>query len=257
MTMLLHLTDTHLYADPGRELKEVNTRQSFRAVQEVAMRHHGDANLLILGGDLAQDEAEESYRYLAHELERMRLPYVYVPGNHDGIELMCSFLGESPSSQWMDGWQLIFLNTHVDGEVAGFLSDTQLQMLEKELSASSDRHQLIVMHHHPVPIGCDWLDEIGLLNHGAFWNIVDRFPSVRCVLFGHAHQFFDSMRGNVRLLCTPSTSIQFMPKNREFRLDRRSPGYRWLKLLPDGSIETDVERVIGFIPVDLNDTIGY
>jgi len=257
MPTLLHLTDIHLYADPGRELKGVNTRQSFRAVQEIALRHHAEADLIILGGDLAQDEEAETYRYLAGEIEKMRMPYTYVPGNHDDIDLMRSFLGDMLFSQQMDGWQLIFLNTHIDGEVAGFLPEAQLQQLEHELSTSSTLHQLIVMHHHPVPIGCEWLDEINLLNSDAFWRVVDRFPSVRGVLFGHVHQRFDQMRGNVRLLCTPSTAIQFMPERNDFRLDKRSPGYRWLKLLPDGEIETGVERVPGFIPIDLNDTIGY
>lgn len=258
MTTLLHFTDIHLYADPARELKGVNTRQSFRAAQELALRHHANADLIVLGGDLAQDELAESYRYLAHEIGKMNhIPFVYVPGNHDDVDVMRTCLGEMAISRRMDGWQLIFLNTHVDGEIGGFLVDEQLETLQRELSASPDRHQLIVMHHHPIAVGSEWLDEIALLNSDAFWRIVDEHPSVRGVLFGHAHQAFDRMRDNIRLLCSPSTAIQFMPDQNEFRLDKRSSGYRWLKLLPDGGIETGVERVPGFIPIDLTDTIGY
>jgi len=257
MATLLHLTDIHLYAEAGRELKGINTRQSFRAVQELALRHHFDADLTILGGDLAQDESEEAYRYLAGEIEKMRMPFVYVPGNHDDIDLMRSYLGEITFSVGLDGWQLIFLNTHIDGEVAGFLVESQLKLLERELLAVKDKPVLIIMHHPPVPIDSEWLDEICLLNSNAFWQVVDRFPSVKCVLFGHAHQAFDQMRGSVRLLCSPATAIQFMPKQNDFRLDKRSPGYRWLTLKSDGNIETGIERVPGFIPIDLNDTIGY
>lgn len=256
-TTLLHFTDIHLYADAARELKGVNTRHSFKAVQELALRHHSKVDLLILGGDLAQDESDEAYRYLAHEVEKMGLPYAYVPGNHDDIGIMRSTLGEMAFSKSFGDWQLIFLNTHVDGEIAGFLVNGQLKALERELESSSAKHVLIVMHHHPVTIDSEWLDEICLLNRDTFWNVVDRFSSVRGVLFGHAHQAFDTMRDQVRLLCTPATAIQFMPQQKEFRLDKKSPGYRWLRLKSDGDIETGVERTIGFVPIDLSDTIGY
>lgn len=256
-TTLLHFTDIHLYADAARELKGVNTRQSFKAVQELALRHHKKVDLVILGGDLAQDESAEAYSYLLHEVEKTGLPFAYVPGNHEDIELARSILGEMAFSKVFGEWLLIFLNTHVDGAVAGFLTDEQLLALEKSLDSSAGKHVLIVMHHHPVAIDSEWLDEICLLNRDAFWRIVDRFDSVRCVLFGHAHQEFDQMRDSVRVLGSPATAIQFMPLQNEFRLDKNSPGYRWLRLMPDGNIETGVERTIGFIPIDLSDTIGY
>jgi len=45
------------------------------------------------------------------------------------------------------------------------------------------------------------------------------------------------------MLASPSTSVQFLPDSDEFSVDTRPPGYRWLNLHPDGTIETGVERV--------------
>ena len=53
------------------------------------------------------------------------------------------------------------------------------------------------------------------------------------------------MRGNVRLLASPSTCVQFTPGSEDFAVDTLAPGYRWLRLLPDGTLETGVARVTG------------
>lgn len=54
----------------------------------------------------------------------------------------------------------------------------------------------------------------------------------------------DSAR-SIRLLACPSTCFQFAPGSREFKLDTRAPGYRWLRLHDDGRLETGIQRVPG------------
>ncbi|MNE97422.1 3',5'-cyclic adenosine monophosphate phosphodiesterase CpdA [compost metagenome] len=39
--------------------------------------------------------------------------------------------------------------------------------------------------------------------------------------------------------------MQFTPGSEDFAVDTRSPGYRWLRLLADGRVETGVSRVTG------------
>jgi Icc protein len=80
-------------------------------------------------------------------------------------------------------------------------------------------------------------------NADEFFAIIDRHPQVRGILWGHVHQQFDRMRGNVKLMATPSTCVQFLPKSTTFAVDEAAPGYRWLSLFEDGSIETGVERL--------------
>jgi Icc protein len=50
----------------------------------------------------------------------------------------------------------------------------------------------------------------------------------------------------VRLLSTPSTCAQFVPRSDGFAIDRRPPGYRWLELRDDGSLSTDVVWIDDF-----------
>ena len=77
------------------------------------------------------------------------------------------------------------------------------------------------------------------------------------VLWGHVHQQVDSSHGDIQLMASPSTCVQFAPGSVGFKADRRPPGYRWLDLLPDGTLHTGVSRVedVSF-KVDL-DSGGY
>src|SRR3546814_9659808 len=90
------------------------------------------------------------------------------------------------------------------------------------------------------------MEPIGLRNPDALFAVLDRFPQVRAVLWGHVHQEVDQVRDGVRLLASPSTCIQFEPGSEDFAVGTQAPGYRWLRLLPDGGLETGVERVVGF-----------
>ena len=78
-----------------------------------------------------------------------------------------------------------------------------------------------------------------------FFAILDRFPGVRGVLWGHVHQQVDRRHGAIQLMASPSTCVQFAPGSVGFKSDALPPGYRWLDLHEDGSLHTGVSRVHG------------
>jgi Icc protein len=143
---------------------------------------------------------------------------------------------------WLDisDWRLVMLDSVVAGQAGGHLSATELESLEQTLSGAGRRHALVALHHHPVAMSSQWLDQVGLDNHAEFFEVIERHPNVRTILWGHVHQTYDAMRGPVRLLSTPSTCAQFKPGVEEFAVDTRPPGYRILELGVDGAIRTEV-----------------
>jgi Icc protein len=66
---------------------------------------------------------------------------------------------------------------------------------------------------------------------------------VRGLVWGHVHQALDEQRGGLTLMSTPSTCFQFVPRRDDFAIDYVAPGYRQIRLHPDGRIETRVRRV--------------
>jgi len=264
MTTLLHITDTHVYADAATLLKGIAPHDSVAAVLAHARRKFPSPDAIILGGDMAQDEAAATYLHIADMLQGWQAPFMVTPGNHANITGLNNYLipalaaysGYSDNLQ-LPRWQVITLNSHAPGKVAGLLGDDELAKLDRLLAEARPGHTLIALHHHPVPVASRWLDQIGLDDRQQFWHIIDRHKHVRAVLCGHIHQEYDGMYNHVRVLGTPSSCVQFRPRLDDFALDNVSPGYRWLELQPDGGIDTGVERIDGFIPADLENNTPY
>ncbi|GAV19276.1 Icc protein [Mariprofundus micogutta] len=266
MSLILHFSDSHLYADRQGELKGIKPFDSFRAVLAHAYSNYPKPDAIILGGDMAQDESAATYRMVVELMREYdwHAPVMISPGNHANLGILQgnlipylkSLFSYSDHLQ-LESWQVITLNTHEKGSVGGYIAEAELIRLERLLSATVDKPTLVALHHHPVPVGSHWMDSIGLRNRDELWEVVDKFPHVKALLCGHIHQLFDTVHHHVRVLGSPSTCIQFTPKRYDFGMDDISPGYRWLKLESDGKLETGVERVEGFIPPDLNNTDPY
>ncbi len=84
---------------------------------------------------------------------------------------------------------------------------------------------------------------MGLAEAEGFWSVIDRHAHVRAVVWGHVHQAFDGKRGDVRLLATPSTGAQFLPKSDRYAVDAAPPAYRSFELHADGRIDSQVHWV--------------
>ena len=247
---IVQVTDTHIHREPGARMKGMDTNASLLAVLEAA---RGEApDLVLVTGDLVHDGSPQGYRRLGAHLERLGAPALCIPGNHDDPRVMAEVMATSgaPAGQglrWLPraaagAWELILLNTFLPGEVAGALDAAALTRLDADL-ARSEGPALVTLHHQPAPVGSSWMDAMGLREPDGFWAVIDRHPRVKVVLWGHVHQAFEGRRGDVALLATPSTCVQFAPGATAYRADDAHPGYRVLDLHPDGGVDTRVVRV--------------
>ncbi len=247
---IIQFTDTHFFKNEDGRLLGVDTGRSFNEVFRVARESRGTPDLYLFTGDLSQDETEESYRRLSTAVGASGAPCYVLPGNHDRRSELRQGLSDGPADFRFDRfivfdpWLIVLLDTLVVDEVGGHLPLAELEMLEECLKAYPNHHALVCMHHHPLPVGADWLDTIGIDNGQDLFSTIDKFPSVRGVLWGHIHQEFQSHRNGVCLLATPSTCVQFKPNSSNFAVDALPPGFRWLELGADGLIHTGVCRAL-------------
>ncbi|CAD5106524.1 3',5'-cyclic-AMP phosphodiesterase [Zestomonas carbonaria] len=258
--LLVQLTDSHLFAEADGKLLGLATEDSLRLVIDKVREEQPHIDLILATGDLSQDGTPASYQRFEELISTLDAPARWTPGNHDEIEIMrevCNGNDRLDPVVDIGAWRIVLLDSAVPGAVLGHFDDSQLQLLERALGEAPDRHHLICFHHHPVSIGCAWMDPIGLRNADALFAVTDRFPQVRALLWGHVHQDFDRQRNGVRLLASPSTCVQFAPGSEEFKVGSEAPGYRWLRLHADGRIDTGVSRVIG-IDFEINYSVkGY
>ena len=242
---LLHITDTHLFADPTRALRDVVTRESLAAVLAAARAQPQWPPAAVLAtGDLSEDESREAYQAFVDLLAPLGLPVHCLPGNHDDPAQMRGLLDHAPFSlcetPGFGGWRVVMLSSRVAQSPAGRLGEEELARLDAVLSAHDHAHALVCVHHQPLPMGSRWLDRHMLADAQAFRRIIAMHPKVRGVLWGHVHQVSDRELDGVRWLSTPATCGQFLPGSDRFATDTRPPAWRWLALHADGTIETEV-----------------
>ena len=249
---IVQITDTHLYSEESGTLLKMNTKHSFEQVLELVRMHDSPPDLILGTGDIAQDASEPAYEYFKSSIGMLNAPFMWLPGNHDNALLMRSMVeGTSAARKHMQlgHWLIVMLDTSVDGQVHGALSEDELAFLSAQLEASelsdSVDHILLSMHHNPVKGTAGWMQDIGLQNPRKFWETAKISSKLRAIVYGHIHQELDFKFEGIRCLCTPSTCIQFKPDVVNFALDKMNPGYRNMVLHSDGSIETQVIRVAG------------
>lgn len=248
--LLVQLTDSHLFADTGDTLLGMDTTDSLQKVIDLVLEEQQTVDMILATGDLSQDGSSASYSRFLELTAGLNAASRWIPGNHDDVPAMqAACVGTDLLEPVLDigNWRLTMLDSSIPGAVPGYLQQSQLALLERALSEAPERHHLICLHHHPVDIGCQWMAPIGLGNPDALFAVVDRFPQVRAILWGHVHQTIDEVRGKMRLLASPSTCVQFTPGSEEFQVDSTAPGYRWLRLHSDGRLETEISRVSGIV----------
>ena len=256
---LLQLTDLHLDGGQGT-LMGVDCQASLAAVlAQVAEVPVADATLLT--GDLSQDRSRASYQRCRQMLSHLPAPVTWVPGNHDQPALMRECLVEAPFTAVkrlvFDHWQVVLLNSQLPGRICGELAADELARIAAAAAEFPEHHLLLVMHHHPVSMHSEWLDQHRLLNSDVLWQCLAEVPQIKGVLFGHVHQEVDRQHQGVRVLATPATCVQFKPQSDDFGIDPQSPGFRILELESDGRIGTRVHRLAPGQFVAIDDPRGY
>ena len=259
---VVQLTDTHLCRVRGGKLLGMDTDHSLQAVMDLVRSERTGIDMLLATGDLSDQGSLEAYQRLQDYFDQLTTDHYWLPGNHDDRAAMVSVASHPRrlSRELRAGrWQVLMLDSQVPGEVGGELGEAELAALDTALAgaAREDLYSLVCLHHQPVQIGCAWLDEQMVADAAGLFAVLERYPGVRGVLWGHVHQQVDRRHGDINLMASPSTCVQFAPGSEDFKADAQSPGYRWLDLHDDGSLVTGVSRVRGVsFEVDL-DSGGY
>ena len=244
---LIQITDCHLGSQQSETLLGLNTDQSLEDVLQLIQQAESGFDHILCTGDVASDAHVDCYRRFAQIIRNhFNQPVSWLAGNHDSAEIMESVqtsLGVQNRLIPFGEWLLVLLDSSVPGQVYGQLAASELDFLEFVLKKHPDKSIFISLHHQIVPVGSAWIDQYVVSNADAFFQLVDAYPQVKIISWGHVHQEFQTQRNGVTLLATPSTCVQFKPQCDDFTVDTQMPGYRWFDLNDDGSFATGVARV--------------
>jgi Icc protein len=240
---LIQFSDTHLSGDAGARLRGVACLPALQAALADAARRCHNPDGILLTGDLVQDDPA-GYRWIRHIFGASQVPVMCLAGNHDLPEHMRVELAQPPFKVGGEiefgRWLVVMLDTWIAHSAKGRIGPAALEHLRNVLAQHRNKHVLVCLHHQPIEMRSEWLDQVGLEDAAEFLTIVRQHPNVRGVLWGHVHQSLDSFVHGVRFMASPATCAQFLPGSIDFAIDSRPPGYRVLELMHDGTIATEV-----------------
>lgn len=213
---IVHLSDPHISKEgkpylPGVDLA-ARCRQAVRAVLSL----QPGPDLVVLGGDMLDEDPSPDYCALPAMLEGIAAPVHLCLGNHDSLESfrlapLPTFPAGCAGYYSFDagGLRLIILFTAAERRGKGSIDRAQLDWLRSELDAAP-RGALIFMHHPPVDVGIPWLDAIKVENAAEFWEVVGPFAHcVAGILFAHVHMQLSLARKGILLASPPAVGWQF------------------------------------------------
>ena len=266
---IAQISDCHLFADVKGLHHGANVYNNLLRVLR-SIRENPLIEAIVFTGDLTQDHTEASYQNFVTAIkhEKISVPVYFLAGNHDEVLLLNKFLAGVPfrSEKTINTkhWQVQLLHSKSDTP-AGIVDEKNIKRVINTLDV--DKHQLLMMHHHPVNVGY-FIDNHGLLNKAMFWSQIKNIPNLAAIACGHVHRaskivknkhLFDVGGTQVSSIehslnkkivsakvaqCTdvytcPATSIQFDPEAETVKALEKGPGYRLFYLGINGTLTSD------------------
>lgn len=252
---ILWMSDLHQTV--SGQVEGVNSRARLKQVIEQMNRYHPDASCCVVSGDLTDTGTPEEYAALTDRLASLNAPLLPMIGNHDNREKL---LAELPCpGSGLDGYYqyrfdldehvtLLCLDTARSGSDAGALDQARLDWLAQNLRETTDRRVLVFTHHPPGPLGLGLLDDMPLLDHQPFVDMIANAPQVEHLFCGHVHRPVSGVIGRVPFTALRSIAHQTRPPHQTWdwsnfvAFDER-PQYAVILIGPDRMIVqmTDIE----------------
>jgi Icc protein len=196
---LAQISDMH-FRSFGRKLYDfidVNTCNAEVINQLNALEEQPDA--VVVTGDIVNCGLAQEYLVARQTLGYLRYPLYVVPGNHDNkqeflraFSSLCPLLGDDAENirYSVDHFpmRLLFIDSSLNGETKGWLSEETLHWLEQQLISAGHKPVAVFMHHPPLKLGSAQMDAIACENGDRLLALIERFPCLQRVFCGHTHR---------------------------------------------------------------------
>lgn len=205
---LAQISDTHVRTDDGGKAAS----QLKRAIAQA--KDYG-ADIILLTGDLVNDEREGEYAVLADAIANPPTPLYLMTGNHDERGLMRRMFSdhrylprEGAMHFTIENFpvRIVALDDLVPGETHGLLRRSGAEWLESALSVERGKPTIVALHHPPFLTHDLLFDKIGLLDAEEFANVIARHRQVLRVICGHHHRVAIGQVAHAPVIVAPSSS---------------------------------------------------
>lgn len=174
-------------------------------------------DLVLISGDLVDEGDPAEYAALRDILAALALPYLVIPGNHDGRETCRAAFADHaylPRSGPMHyaiethPVRIVAFDTTVPGGHHGAADAAGLDWLRATLAADGARPTLLIMHHPPFVCGIPYLDKYRLMQPETLAAVIAGAGNIERVLCGHVHRPMQARWAGTLVCACPSTTTQ-------------------------------------------------
>ena len=193
-----HVSDIHI---DGSE----RSLERLRRVVDHLAGLHRPVDAVLLTGDLADHGRAEEYEAL-REFERLGVPLLHLPGNHDRREaFVAAGLGPLNRAQRVGPALFALLDSTYPDRAEGFIEDAALEWLDAALTAE-DGPAFVCFHHPPVELDHPKADLVRQFGEERLAAVIRRHPNVVAVLCGHFHTATVTTFAGVPLVIAPGVA---------------------------------------------------
>ncbi|GAB6089626.1 metallophosphoesterase family protein [Spirochaeta dissipatitropha] len=254
---LLVLNDMHL-TSLGEKYHSVDSGAKFREVLSLLCKQE-QPQLIVLNGDIcATDPDPVVYKETAELIQKLNIPVLAIPGNHDDPELMKKYLSlpeynmkiagaakigicpTDPYCGWADlaGINLFWLNSW-DARISREQLDW-LEIIRTDIPA--DRPTVVFMHHPPAYVPSVFMESnFPLLNRAEILSEIQKIPGLSRIFCGHYHISYDSSDPAVPLSMVSSSLYTIDPESDVHRILNYNAGYA--RVYPGKTLSWTVEEL--------------
>ena len=224
MLTFLHISDTHISADPEYRphWPSHSVQHPNRGAESLLEAIGGlpfPVDFILHTGDVCAEPEAENYHQAREMLDRLEQPLYVLPGNHDSPQMMRDILEDGRRRQILGDDHRIVAGYHllsIDGSgaedpLAPTLADAQIDNFAAQLGRTQGGPVLVAAHYPFVRTGVPWIDKGARVQNGERLHelLAAQRERVTGVFFGHIHQVVNSFCDGIAYNCCPSTWFNF------------------------------------------------
>lgn len=228
---ILQLSDTHLVATPGVPVHGADPDANLDAVLAACEPHISDVDLVVLSGDLTDDQSPAAYLRLRERVDELGIASIALAGNHDDAVVLAEHF-DTPTVTGLGDWRIVGIDTARLDQAHGTVDVAAAAAVLEDL----DGPVLLVMHHPPTSPSTR--PTFSLDHDDEFLAMIASTPRVRGIISGHLHQPFERiLTGGAVLLGCPSTLIGVVHTGATYHNGEGAViGARFIHLQADGTV---------------------
>jgi len=223
MTQFLQISDTHIVKTGSLVSGRLDTASPLKrlALRIAELQFEvGPLDGIVVTGDVSDDGTAESYALFQSILEPLNLPIFCIPGNHDARAPFraafeeAGYLSKTGRLDWhyeLGALQIIGLDTLIEGQGGGELTNGTLGFLKACLTDLTQAPVVVMLHHPPFNSGMAFMDSIGLYRGTEqLSEILAEYKGEVLVLCGHIHRNISTQLAGHTVISAPSVCSSFL-----------------------------------------------